>query len=186
MSANRKRRGISRADWLEAALEVLRDRGIAGISVEGLARSLGISKAGFYWHFKDRDDLFRQLLDFWSHEMTEVLSNNPQVIELEPKERLVRIAEVIARYDLTRYEIPIRQWALQDPEVARAVRRVNRARMETVRHAFAELGFAGKDLEMRTMLFTGYHTAESSMFPEVSRKRCKEQIAARIDLLTSR
>jgi len=186
MSANKRRRGTSRADWLEAALEALRDRGIAGTSVEGLARSLGISKAGFYWHFKDRDDLFRQLLDFWSHEMTEVLSNNPTVIELEPKERLMRIAEAIVQYDLTRYEIPVRQWALSDPEVARAVRRVNRTRIETVRQAFVELGFTGDDLEMRTMLFVVYHTAEAPTFPEVSRKRRKEQIAARIDLLTSR
>ena len=186
MDANKKRRGISRAEWLEAALEALRDQGIAGISVEGLARALGISKAGFYWHFRDRDDLYHQLLDFWSHEMTEVLTNNPTVIELEPKQRLIRIAEVIVQYDLTRYEIPIRQWALQDPEVARAVRRVNRTRMETARHAFSELGFEGDDLEMRTMLFIGYHTAETSTFSDVSRKRRNDQIAARIDLLTSR
>jgi hypothetical protein len=39
---------------------------------------------------------------------------------------------------------------------------------------------------MRTMLFTCYHSWESSMFPEISRKRRRELIAKRIDLLTSR
>lgn len=63
-------------------------RTITDITVEGLARSLGIAKAGFYWHFKNRDDLLKQLLNYWIHELTEVASENPQLLTLEPKKRL--------------------------------------------------------------------------------------------------
>ena len=66
------RRGISKAEWLEAASQALSEEGVAGIKVERLAKSLGIAKAGFYWHFKNRDDLLQQLLDYWTHEVTEV------------------------------------------------------------------------------------------------------------------
>jgi AcrR family transcriptional regulator len=179
-------RGISKAEWLEAGLQALSEGGIAGITVEGLAKSLGIAKAGFYWHFRNRDDLLRQLLDYWTHEVTEVVTANPEILALKPKQRLIRTAEMILEYDLTRYEIPIRQWALQDALAARAVRKVNRIRLDYIGEAFSELGFTGADLEMRTLLFACYHTWEAPMFREISRKRRRDLIARRIELLTSK
>ena len=180
------RRGVSKAEWLEAALHTLSEGSVSDITVEGLARSLGISKAGFYWHFKDRQDLLNQLLAYWTHETTGVAAENPQLHELEPKHRLVTLAEMILDYDLTRYEIGIRQWALQDEAVARAVKKVNRTRLDFVGRALSELGFKGDDLEMRTMLFVCYHSWESPMFSDISRKRRRKLIVKRIELLTSR
>lgn len=180
------RRGKSEAEWLETGLQALSKGGVAALTVEGLAKSLGIAKAGFYWHFKNRDDLLRQLLDYWTREFTKVVSANPEVLALKPKNRLIRTAEMILDYDLTRYEIPIRQWALQDAAAARAVRKVNRIRLEFIRSAFSELGFKGDDLEMRSMLFTCYHSWEAPMFQEISRKRRRDLIAKRIELLTSK
>jgi AcrR family transcriptional regulator len=177
---------VSKGQWLDMALEVLETGGIAGVRIEVLAKRLGISKSGFYWHFKNRDHLLKDVLDYWTHELTEVLTTNPEMLALEPKHRLTRTAEMILEYDLTRYEIAIRQWALQDAVAARAVRKVNRIRLDYIGGAFSELGFTGDDLEMRTMLFTCYHSWESSMFPEISRKRRRELIAKRIELLTSR
>ena len=180
------RRGISKAEWLEAGLQVLSEGSIADITVEGLARSLGIAKAGFYWHFKNRDDLLRHLLEYWLHEVTEVATENPQLLVLEPKERLMKLAEMVLDYDLTCYEIAIRQWAQQDAEAARVVRKVNRIRLDYVSKAFSELGFTGDDLETRTMLYVCYQSMESSMFQEFSRKRRRILIAKRVDFLTSK
>ena len=184
MNKEKARRGISKAEWLEAGLQALSKGAVATLTVEGLAKSLGIAKAGFYWHFKNRDDLLRQLLDHWTHEITEVITANPEIITLKPKTRLIRTAEIIHDYELTRYEIAIRQWALQDKEAARAVKKSNRLRLDFVRTAFSELGFKGEDLEIRTMLFVCYHSWETSMFREISRKQRREQIAKRIDFLT--
>ena len=184
MTKAKRRPGVTKAQWLEAGLEKLREHGVSGVSVQELARSLGIAKAGFYWHFRDRDDLYRQILAFWAHELTEVVTNNPQVIELEPRDRLIRIAEMILDHDLSRYEVPIRQWAMNDEEVAAAVRRVDRTRLDFVRRTFAEMGFEGDALEMRTMLFIGYHAFERPMFTRISRKRLRAQIAHRVELLT--
>jgi len=181
---NKIQRGVSKAEWLAAGLRALCEQGAASLTVEGLAKSLGIAKAGFYWHFKNRDDLLRQLLDYWTHEVTEVISENPEVITLEPIGRLTKTAEMILDYDLTRFEIAIRQWALQDQHAARAVKKVNRKRLDFIRSALSELGFTGDDLEMRTMLFVCYQTWESTMFREITRKRRRELIANRIELLT--
>ena len=184
MSRSRGRPGVSKAEWLEAGLQALGKSGVSNLTVEGLAKSLKIAKAGFYWHFKNRDDLMRQLLDYWTREITEVVTANPAILELKPKSRLIRTAEIILDYDLTRYEIAIRQWALQDAGAARAVRKVNRLRLDFIRTTFSELGFHGEDLEVRTMMFVCYHTWESLMFREMSRKKRRSLITKRIELLT--
>jgi len=186
MAGQRSHRGVTRAEWLDMALKSVCTKGIAGLTVQELSRSLGIAKAGFYWHFRDRDELLRQLLDYWLHEITEVVTKNVEVLALEPKNRLVRTAELILENDLTRFEIAIRQWALEDRKAAQAVRQANRMWLDFVRGAFSELGFKGDDLETRAMLFTCYHTWEAPMFREISRKRLRELIAKRIEILTSR
>jgi AcrR family transcriptional regulator len=184
MSKPKGRRGVSKAEWLETGLQALTEAGVAALTIEGLAKKLGIAKAGFYWHFKNRDDLLRQLLDYWTQELTEVLTANPEMLALKPKSRLIRTAEMIIDYELARYDMAMRQWALRDAGAARAVKKVNRLRLNYVRKAFSELGFKGEDLGMRTMLFVCYHSWESPMFPEISRKRRRDQIAQRIELLT--
>ena len=180
------RRGVSKAEWQEAGLKAISEGGISAITIEGLAKSLGINKSGFYWHFKNRDDLLRQLLEYWTHEITEVISENPEILKIEPRQRLVTIAEMILDYDLNRYELGIRHWAMQDAGAARAVKKVNQLRLDFIGNAFSELGFTGDDLEMRTMLFVGYTSGESIIFPDISQKRRRKLITKRIDLLTSK
>jgi len=182
----KKTQRVSKAQWLDMALEVLETDGVAGVRIEILAKRLGISKSGFYWHFKDRDQLLKEMLDVWSHEVTGVITENQDLLALAPKNRLIKTAEIILEYDLTRYEIPIRQWALQDAVAARTVRKVNRLRLDFLRGAFSELGFTGDDLDMRAMLFTCYHTWEAPMFREISRKRRRKLITKRIELLINK
>jgi hypothetical protein len=128
--------------------------------------------------------LVRQLLDYWTHEITEVITSNPQLLALKPKSRFIRAAEIILDFDLTRYEIAIRQWALQDAGAARAVKKANRLRLDFARKALSELEFKDEDLEMRAMLFVCYHSWEAPMFREISPKRRRDLIARRIEFLT--
>lgn len=186
MNKQTVQRGVSKAEWLQASLEALSERGVNGITIEGLAKTLGISRAGFYWHFKNRDDLLGELLAYWVHETTLVVTANSQLIALAPKFRLIKMAEMILDYDLGRYDMPIRQWARTDAEAARVVRKVNRIRLDFLGTAFSELGFKGEELEMRARLFICYHALESSMFQEISRKRRRRLIAKRIELLISK
>ena len=178
------RRGVSKEEWLEAGLEAIGKGGVSGLTVKGLARKLGIAKAGFYWHFKNRDDMLRQLLDYWTHQLTEVVTSNVELLKLGPRERLIKTAQMILDFDLAKYDLAFREWALQNPEVARTVRKVNQFRLDFVRQALSELGFDDKEQEIRAMLFVCYHSWESLMFRDIPRKRRREQIARRIEILT--
>src|SRR3546814_18764042 len=52
-------------DWIEAAKRMLVEEGIAGLKVDRLANRLGVTRGGFYHHFKERDEFFDQVIQYW-------------------------------------------------------------------------------------------------------------------------
>jgi AcrR family transcriptional regulator len=177
---------VSKAEWLHRALKVLESEGVQGVRVERLARDLGIAKAGFYWHFRDRPDLLQNVLDYWAHEFTAVVTDNPQLQEGDPKKRLYQTMLMILEHDLAKYDMVIRNWANHDPTAAKAVRRVTRMRLDFLRSIFSELGFRGRQLEMRTRLFVCYHSLEQNTFNDLSKDERRKLLRLRHKLLVSR
>jgi AcrR family transcriptional regulator len=53
----------SRERIMEEAARLFVDRGYNGISMRELAQATGISKAGLYYHFQDKEDLFLAILN---------------------------------------------------------------------------------------------------------------------------
>ena len=175
---------VSKNQWLEMGLELLEREGIGAVRVDRLARELGTSRSGFYWHFKDRSELYRDMLEYWAHEDTEVVANNPELQHGSPKGRLRKTMEMILEHDLTRYDLAIRGWAKTDPKVAKAFKHGYRLRHEFIGARFAEMGFEGADLEMRTRLLVTYESWEVHGFPFHSKKSMRELIPLRLELLT--
>ncbi len=187
MSEKKVSRGKSKDDWLEAGLDMLGTVSVAEVSVEALAKRLGIAKSGFYWHFKDRREFLDQLLDYWYREIIEVISENEQVVELEPVARLTTAVEMIFRHDLVKYELSLHQWATTDKRADKVMRKANRVRIEFAKTIFAELGFDEDEIEVRSMLTLVYQLWEEPTLNRiVSRKRRKELIRKRIRFLTSK
>ena len=153
--------------------------------MERLARELGTSKSGFYWHFKDRDELRAQMIDYWAHEFTEVVTANPAIREA-PRKRLKKTMEIFIDHDLTVYEAPIYAWAEAEPVISRRLRQAYQQRLDFLRQIFSELGFAGDELGMRTRLFFCYHTWERAMFPRDSKKTLRNLLKRRVDLLSKK
>jgi AcrR family transcriptional regulator len=96
---------VSKDQWLTKALDTLESRGVEAVKIERLAKDFGISRSGFYWHFKNRQDLLEQLLDYWVREYTSVVTDNPDVVKLDPKKRLLTTMEIIRDKHLTKYDL---------------------------------------------------------------------------------
>ena len=185
MSDDRRTKRVSKSEWLEAALEVLEREGVDAVRVQRLARKLQISKSGFYWHFKDRNDLLQQLLDHWAHEYTEVVSENELLASLEPRERLYQITRMIDRHKLGKYDVVIHSWARADPLAKAATDKVTKIRLEFLRKIFRELGFDRDQVEMRAVLFIVYHSWERTTFEGMSDRKRESLRKLRLELLTS-
>lgn len=124
---------LTRHDWLVAAVAALAEGGIEAVKVERLAKTLGVSKGSFYWHFKDRPHLLAAILDFWAADFTQQLIDNAAGLET-PKERLRHLArealsETAFGIDSARAEAAMQAWAATDPHAATRLRAVDAARV---------------------------------------------------------
>ena len=159
---------VSKEQWLSKALDTLESSGVEAVKIERLAKAFGISRSGFYWHFENRQDLLEHLLDYWVRRYTGVVTDDPDVAKLDPKKRLLTTMEMIRDKQLTKYDLAMNSWARLDSHVHKVVKKVVKMRLDYLRVIFAELGFEGDELEMRTRLFVCYHSWEDTMFPDLS------------------
>lgn len=185
-SRNEKPARKTKNDWLIAALNLLETSGHEGVIIEHLAANMHTAKSSFYWHFKNRGELLNDLLDFWSEEYTEDLIQEVNNLNLDPVKKLYQVMLKIRQLELTKYDLVIRAWAKHDFLAQRAVKRVNKIRMNFIRALFTELGFKGDELEMRTKLFVCYHSFETPMFGKLSQKEWEKLAKRRLKLLTGK
>ena len=129
-------RSRTKEDWLRAARLALLRRGPHGVRVEALARSLGVTKGSFYWHFKDRRELLEALLREWEDEaqlLTDALRT------ANPLAALPAIVKELGRRNLSSErgksasDAAIFSWAALDSHVAKRTERSERQRMQLFR-----------------------------------------------------
>ena len=183
LGKGRKKR-VSKAEWLEAALNALERDGIDGVKIERLARTLGIAKSGFYWHFRDRLDLLDELLKYWDEEFTGIIAANPEIREMPARERLRTIMELVLEHDLSRYDSAIEAWARCDPRAARVFRRVYRNRLKFLRQAFRDLGLGDEEATMRGRLFVVNESFQRNLLHTESKASLRRLTERRLDLYT--
>jgi AcrR family transcriptional regulator len=126
---------LSREHWLRAARRAMLKGGYGAASVEGLARTLGVTKGSFYWHFRTRAELLDELLQEWELETSELFARASafgdvreglQWLMAESGRRVVASERGDAPSDAA-----IFAWSATDPRVARCV-----AKVEEIRVAF--------------------------------------------------
>jgi AcrR family transcriptional regulator len=154
---------LTRKKWLEFSLDLLIREGNAKLRIDTLVQSLGVTKGSFYWHFKDRDDFILKLVEHWTLVSTQKVVEHMKQVQGSADERLFELTKYIINNDLTRYDIAIRAWALMEPQIAYLVRKVDKQRLGFIRDLFSEMGFEGKELEMRSRTLVTFHAMEHGL-----------------------
>ncbi len=183
-SEKRPQARVKKSDWLNLALEVLEEGGIQAVRVEILAARLKVAKSGFYYHFRDREDLYEKMLDHWLIMYGAPLIGERMAEAESPRERLRVVADFVDKAGLSRLDVAVRQWARQDPKVRRVWREQAKKRIAFIRGFFEGLGFEGDDLEMRTRTFVAYQTSERDLFDDLSVRDREKIRGLQIALLT--
>ncbi|CAN5819300.1 TetR/AcrR family transcriptional regulator [soil metagenome] len=134
-----KRNALTKDDWARAALDDIGSGGVDAVTVEGLARRLGVTKGSFYWHFSERAAVLEAALSLWERAATlDIIDELSDVAD--PRERLSQLfdasfgdaeggaldAALLSRTD--------------DPVVRPVIDRVHAARIAFLYEAFADLG----------------------------------------------
>ena len=151
--------------WIEVATNVLVDQGIDHVRVDTLAQQLGVTRGSFYWHFRDREDLLRRVLQTWDEGSTAQLTKRLQDARSDPREQLRDVISLPFRgraaTRAARIELAIRAWARRDEMVRQAVDAADANRIAYHAQVFTALGFAEPQARMRAFLLYSYEVAES-------------------------
>jgi AcrR family transcriptional regulator len=173
-----------RGAWIEAALRALAEGGPSAVRVEALAKDLGVSKGGFYWHFDDRQALIEETLDSWEKSGTEDVIATVDEGDDEPQAKLRRLFELApTAKDLFAVELALRDWARRDPEVAARLRRVDTRRLAYLRSLFAQFLEDEEDVEARAMLAYSLFVGAYFVRAEPGKRRRAEVMRLAIDRL---
>jgi AcrR family transcriptional regulator len=148
---------LSTLDWLDLARETLIREGIEAVKVDRLAKASGVTRGGFYWRFKSREDLLEQLLDDWRSCNTvpfvSVLSGPGTPGDRYQALMRLWIEEREFRPD---YDAAVRNWAASSTKVADVVHTVDSVRIDALRRLFVEAGYDGDEALVRSRI-TYYH-----------------------------
>jgi len=80
---------LTAADWAEAALQLIAEAGLGGLTVDTLARRLGVTKGSFYWHFKGRQELLAAALERWEGRIGETITGLSAIPDAAHRIRLM-------------------------------------------------------------------------------------------------
>jgi AcrR family transcriptional regulator len=140
-----------REAWVGAALQALAKGGPDAVRVEALAAGLGVSKGGFYWHYKDRQALLDEMLDSWEKAVVEDVIAGLESQPADPRAKLQQLFELAPSVDFA-VELALRDWARRDAGVAERLRRIDTRRMDYLRSLFGQFCTDEDDVEARSML----------------------------------
>ena len=168
-------------DWIEAAAEVLLDKSVDAVRVEVLSKNLGVTRGSFYWHFKDRDDLLRQLLARWRDLATERIIERFEKRNIKPRDLLRDLLLLPFRGDAAKAaaatELAIRGWARRDETARQFVDDVDSKRLSYIAQCFSALGFDIGEARMRAFALYSYELSESLLSNQGTEKQKEERRA---------
>lgn len=168
-------------DWIQAAADVLVDKSVDAVRVEVLSKNLGVTRGSFYWHFKDRDDLLRQLLVRWHDRATEQIIERFEKRNIKPRELLRDLLLLPFRGETAKAaaatELAIRGWARRDETARQFVDEVDNKRLSYIAQCFSALGFDITEARMRAFALYSYEISESLLSNQGNEKQRNERRA---------
>ena len=130
---------LTAADWAEAALQLIAEKGLRALTIGALAARLGVTKGSFYWHFAGREALLAAALARWERITIESI----QALDAVPdhRRRLELILQASSQPPRSRSLYAALAEAAEDPVVRRVLNRVATLRIDYLEQSYAALGY---------------------------------------------
>jgi AcrR family transcriptional regulator len=141
--------------WVECAKVVLIEEGISAVKIDRMAKRLGVTRGGFYYHFTNHGALLEALLAHWKQ------NNRFVPDQVEASGAAEAVAALDSLTDLlvhergfdSQYDMAVREWARLSKAVADVVKEVDETRILALRKIFLALGFQFNEADIRAKVF---------------------------------
>jgi AcrR family transcriptional regulator len=142
---------LTEADWAEAALQMIAESGLGALTVDALARRLGVTKGSFYWHFRGRAELLTAALARWEQRTTTEAMKGLDAIP-DASARLELLLDASSQPPRSRSLYAALAEAAEDPVVRQSLNRVASARIGYLDSCYRALGLAPPLARARALL----------------------------------
>ena len=169
----KKRNPLGRDIWLDTARKALVEEGTAGVEINKLAKRLGVSRGGFYWFFKSRKQLLDELLAYWADTSTILFERILQASGHDGMQAYKEITHLWineSEYD-PKWDGAVRDWARTSAAVLKVVRSVDDRRIAYLEQMFLNLGYKGKDAQIRARIMYYHQVGYYALGVRESRKQ---------------
>lgn len=156
----------SKEDWLNLAVRTLVGSGIESVKIQVMAKTLGVSRSSFYWHFKSMTELQDQMLSHW------IEKNTSPIIEraMRPAEAITSAVSAVFECWVDDHlfdpnlDMAVRLWGRKDQKVRSVVKEADDMRLGALTRMYLRYGYPEQEAQTRarTLYFTqiGYYTLE--------------------------
>ncbi len=137
---------------------MLVESGIDAVRIMTLARTLGLSRTSFYWHFADREALLDAPLERWRTKNTAGLIGRTERYAGSITEAVFNLFDCWITPELfdARLDFSIRNWARSDPALEPVVAKADADRIDAIRAMYSRHGYTDDqaDIRARTVYLT--------------------------------
>ncbi len=141
-----------RSAWIDAGLAAFAAGGPDAVRVDVLAKTLGVTRGGFYHHFPSRQALLDALLDTWEHRSTDEVLDRVEHEGGDARDKVRKAGMLTFSSELLPIDLAVRDWARRDRSVAKRLKRVDNRRMTYLRALIGTFVDDPDDIEARGML----------------------------------
>lgn len=168
---------LSREKWLKHGLETLASEGFTSLKADTLAKSLGVSRGSFYWHFTDLAEFHQAVLHHYLEVSVLAVVGQLEAEGTSAAEKIRALIDISVGSD-RRIEQAMRAWAFSEPNVHELMAELDRQRLAYLGTLAEELGLDPESARRRALLLylsnVGYFMISDIIDPELERATLTE------------
>ncbi|WOH50948.1 TetR/AcrR family transcriptional regulator [Bradyrhizobium sp. sBnM-33] len=131
---------LSANDWLDQGLKTLATHGFTALKAEPLAKTMGVSRGSFYWHFADIGAFHAAVLARWHEVAAEQIIADVEATSKDENPLALLLRRVFG--ERLMLERAVRTWASVDPAARAAVQAIDRRRLGYVEGLLMQSGLS--------------------------------------------
>jgi AcrR family transcriptional regulator len=169
---------LSATDWLNHGLKTLAQEGFTALKAVPLAKSMGVSRGSFYWHFADIEAFHGELLRLWRDIAAERIIADIDAASEKDNALQLLLHRVFG--EQRALENAVRRWATVDPAARTAVQAIDRRRLSYVEGLLRAAGVADDDARTRAQIlywtYLGFALSDRALPPAQLRAVVQEML----------